>query len=55
MDEQKRPYDSLEEPSSEARRELLIKVGRLSAYAVPASIAMLASKDSSARVGSGLG
>ena len=42
-----------EELSNQARRDMLIKVGRLSAYAVPASIAMLSSTDAFAIPSSG--
>lgn len=47
--------DNAEELSDEARRKLLIKVGRLSAYVVPASIALLLTTDASAGIGSGGG
>ena len=45
--------ETLETIENKARRDLLLNVGRLSAYAVPASLAMLTT--SYAGIGSGAG
>lgn len=50
----KQDANQSKELSNEARRDMLIKVGRLSAYAVPASIAMLSSTEVAARIGSSI-